>query len=69
MYNEHKNIKGDEDMGAFVNAKPIKAMEVNFKNDKEYKDFMDFVENPPAASKFVKELINKYQKQDEGSEK
>jgi len=67
MYKEQKNIKGDEDMGAVVNAKPIQAMEVNFKSDKEYKDFMEFVENPPAASTFVKNLIKDYQKQDKES--
>jgi hypothetical protein len=60
-----KNKGGDEHMGVTVNSKPIKSTEINFKSDKDYKDFMKLVNNPPPPSEYVKELIEKYQKQSE----
>ncbi|MEI3613722.1 hypothetical protein [Pseudogracilibacillus sp. SO30301A] len=58
-----KNKKGDEDMNTVVEPKPVKSLEINFDSDKQYDDFVDYIKNPPAPSKRVKELIKEYRKQ------
>ncbi|WP_176448340.1 hypothetical protein [Lentibacillus sp. CBA3610] len=47
-------------------TKPVKSTEINFDSEKEFKDFTEFVNNPPEPSKFVKELIEQYQEQKRG---
>jgi len=61
---EKKN-KGDEDMSAVVEFKPIKSTEINFKSDQECREFEEFVKNPPATSEFVKNLIKDYKHRSE----
>lgn len=49
-----------ENMGTTI--KPIKSMEINFKSEKDYEEFVDFINNPPEPSEYVKNLIKQKQK-------
>lgn len=60
-----KENKGDKDMSTIIESKPIKSTEINFTSDKECKEFVEFVKNPPATSDFVKDLIKDYKNQSE----
>lgn len=55
----------EKDMNAIVKQRPVESAEVNFKSDKEYKDFVKLVNNPPEPNERVKNLIKQYQSQRE----
>lgn len=55
-----KKSKGDEDMTAGTEFKPVKSAKVE---TEAFKDLVDYVSHPPEASDFVKDLIKNYRKQ------
>lgn len=60
---EEKKCEGDEDVNTVVEHKSVKSTEIDFQSDKEYDKFVDYIENPPASSQFVKDLIKEYREQ------
>lgn len=53
-----ENGKGDEVMAAAI--KPVKSTEIHFDSDEEYDKFINYIENPPEPSEYVKNMIQKY---------
>ncbi len=50
-------------MATVVKPKPIKSTEINFESNEDFEEFVEFINNPPETSSFVKDLIKNYQKQ------
>lgn len=57
-----KNSKEDEDMNTPADPKSVKSTEITFDSDREYENFIKYIENPPETSNFVKDLIKEYRK-------
>lgn len=56
-----KKNKGDVDMNTVAKPKPVQSLDLHFKSDEAYEEFIDFVCDPSEPSDFVKELIGKYE--------
>lgn len=57
-----ENSKEDEDMEAVIDNRSVKSTEITFDTNKECRDFVKLINNPPEPNERVKRLMKKYNK-------